>query len=206
MELQGKKIEFDLEEFVPLLLSNKQEGYREILDIDIMHEESYPTYLGFYDALKERGITKVDLVISDGHKGIKRAVSESFVGSSRQLCSVHFKRNLMKIVSKKSLNKVFDDLNDILKAESTDEAYSLAHRMIATYEKKFPKLAEYLVKNLGDVMPNGWIESMFRGKIWNTVVKLRRNLQKNFDAIIFRVIFFKIIFVNFPVNRICQCY
>ena len=30
MELQGKKIEFDLEEFVPLLLSNKQEGFRLI--------------------------------------------------------------------------------------------------------------------------------------------------------------------------------
>ena len=31
MELKnGKKIEFDLEEFVPLLLSNKQEGFRLI--------------------------------------------------------------------------------------------------------------------------------------------------------------------------------
>ena len=30
LELKGKKIEFDLEEFVPLLLSNKQEGFRKI--------------------------------------------------------------------------------------------------------------------------------------------------------------------------------
>ncbi len=69
MELQGKKIEFDLEEFVPLLLSNKQDGYREILDIDIMHEESYPTYLGFFDALKERGISKMELFTVNSNIG-----------------------------------------------------------------------------------------------------------------------------------------
>lgn len=59
-----------------------EEGYHEILDIDIMHEESYPAYLGFFDVLKECSISKVDLAISDGHKWIKRAVSESFSESS----------------------------------------------------------------------------------------------------------------------------
>jgi len=33
-----------------------EDGYREVLDIDIMNEESYPSYLGFFDALKDRGI------------------------------------------------------------------------------------------------------------------------------------------------------
>ena len=142
-----------------------------------MHEESYPTYLGFFDALKERGVSKVDLVISDGHKGIKRAASESFVGSSWQLCSVHFKRNLMKIVPKKSLNEVLDYLDDILKAESTDEANSLAHGMIATYEDKFPKLAEYLVKNLGDVMSFIAFPQKHRRKIHSTNLVERFNKE-----------------------------
>jgi len=137
---------------VMIAIGVNEDGYREILDIDIMHEESYPTYLGFFDTLKERGISKVDLVISDGHKGIKRAASESFSGSSWQLCSVHFKRNLMKIVPKKSLNEVLEYLGDVLKSKSTDEAHSLGHGMIATYENKFPKLAKYLNDNLGDVM------------------------------------------------------
>ena len=137
---------------VMIAIGVNEDGYREILDIDIMHEESYATYLGFFDALKERGISKVDLVISDGHKGIKRAARESFVGSSWQLCSIHFKRNLMKIVPKKSLHEVLDYLDHILKAKSTDEAHSLGHGMIATYEEKFPKLAKYLIDNLGDVM------------------------------------------------------
>jgi transposase-like protein len=137
---------------VMIAIGVNDDGYREVLDIDIMDEESYPSYLGFFDALKDRGISKVDLIISDGHKGIKRAASESFNGSSWQLCSVHFKRNLMKIVPKKSLNEVLDCLSDVLKAKSIEEAHSLGYGMIATYEEKFPRLAKYLTDNLGDMM------------------------------------------------------
>jgi transposase-like protein len=137
---------------VMIAIGVNEDGYREVLDIDIMEEESYLSYLGFFDALKDRGISKVDLIISDGHKGIKRAASESFNGSSWQLCSVHFKRNLMKIVPKKSLNEVLDNLSDVLKATSVDEAHSLGHKMITTYEGRFPRLAKYLTDNLGDMM------------------------------------------------------
>ncbi len=49
----------------------------EILDIVPMESESVATYTDFFDELKERGIEKVDLIISDGHKGIKKTTSES---------------------------------------------------------------------------------------------------------------------------------
>ena len=137
---------------VMIAVGVNEDGYREVLDIDIIHEESYVSYLGFFETLKERGISKVDLIISDGHKGIKRAASESFVGSSWQLCSVHFKRNLMKIVPKKSFNEVLEYLNNVLTAKSMDEAHSLGHGMMATYEDRFPKLTKYLTDNLGDMM------------------------------------------------------
>ena len=52
-----------------------EEGYREILDIAPMESEAVSTYEDFFDGLKERGMKKADLIISDGHKGIKRAAS-----------------------------------------------------------------------------------------------------------------------------------
>lgn len=137
---------------VMIAVGVNDEGYREILDIDIIHEESFATYKGFFAALKERGLKRVDLVISDGHKGIKRAAQESFSGSSWQLCSVHFKRNLMKIVPKKMLSAVLEELNDVLKVRDIREAHSAGYAMIATYEDTFPKLAKYLSDNIGDVM------------------------------------------------------
>lgn len=134
---------------VMIAVGVNEDGYREILDIDIIHEESFATYKGFFETLKERGLKRVDLVISDGHKGIKKAAASSFVGSSWQLCSVHFKRNLMKIVPKKEINGVLEYLNYVLKSK---DVHSEAHGMIATYEDKFPRLAKYLSDNIGDVM------------------------------------------------------
>lgn len=125
-------------------------GTREILDITPMESESFGTYTEFFDGLKDRGIKKVDLIISDGHRGIKKAAKESFVGSSWQFCSVHLKRNLMKIVAKKDLEEVLDDLKKVLKCESFEEALSAANGMIATYEDSKPRLAKFLMENLYD--------------------------------------------------------
>jgi len=125
-------------------------GVREILDITPMENESTTTYTDFFDGLKDRGVKKIDLIISDGHKGIKKAAKESFIGSSWQFCSVHLKRNLMKIVPKKELAKVLVELNEVLKADSFIEATSLANGMIASYEDTKPKIAEFLMNNLYD--------------------------------------------------------
>lgn len=125
-------------------------GTREILDITPMESESFATYTEFFDGLKDRGMKKVDLIISDGHRGIKKAAKESFVGSSWQFCSVHLKRNLMKIVSKKELEEVLDDLKYVLKSKSFEEALSAANSMIATYEDSKPRLAKFLMDNLYD--------------------------------------------------------
>ena len=125
-------------------------GTREILDITPMENESFATYTDFFDGLKDRGIQKVDLIISDGHKGIKKAAKESFVGSSWQFCSVHLKRNLMKIVAKKDLEEVLDYLKDVLNCKSFEEATSMANGMIATYEDSKPRLAKFLMENLYD--------------------------------------------------------
>jgi transposase-like protein len=125
-------------------------GVREILDITPMESESFGTYTEFFDGLKDRGVKKIDLIISDGHKGIKKAAKESFVGSSWQFCSVHMKRNLMKIVAKKDLEEVFEYLKDVLRSKSFEEATSMANGMIATYEDSKPRLAKFLMDNLYD--------------------------------------------------------
>jgi len=41
-------------------------------------------------ALKERGMDKVDIVISDGHRRIQAAAGRAFPGSNWQMFHVHF--------------------------------------------------------------------------------------------------------------------
>ena len=67
-------------------------------------------------------------MISDDHKGIKSAASKSFIGSSWQLCSIHVKRNLIKIVPKKDLEEVLSYFDDVLcaKDRTTDRNQMIA--------------------------------------------------------------------------------
>ena len=162
---------------VMIAIGVNEEGYREILDVDIIHEESYATYKGFFESLKDRGVKRVDLVISDGHRGIKRAASDSFVGSSWQLCTVHLKRNLMKIVPKKSFAEVVEQLDDVFRARDLKEAMNMVRSMIAAHEERMPKLAKFLEANLGDAMTFLSFPKRHHRKIHSTNVLERFNKE-----------------------------
>ena len=129
-----------------------EEGYREILDMAPMESESVVTYSEFFDGLKERGIAQVDLIISDGHTGIKKAASESFIGSSWQLCTVHFKRNLLKMVPQKDSKTILEEINTILHFPTMQEAVNYANGMAAAYEVSHPKLIRFMTDHLMDTL------------------------------------------------------
>ena len=79
----------------------REDGYREILGATIADSEDQIFWSSLFDDLKDRGLSGVELVVLDGHKGIQKAVQESFVGASWQMCHVHFIRALLKKVTNK---------------------------------------------------------------------------------------------------------
>ena len=48
--------------------------------------ENEEFWLGLFEALKERGLTGVQLVVSDGHTGIHKAAEAALLGASWQIC------------------------------------------------------------------------------------------------------------------------
>ncbi len=84
------------------------DGHREILGARIADAETELLWEGYFDELKARGLHGVKMVISDGHRGIRSAVERCFLGASWQMCQVHFIRNLMKVIPKKSWGDVVD--------------------------------------------------------------------------------------------------
>ncbi|MBD3792484.1 MAG: transposase, partial [Campylobacterales bacterium] len=108
---------------------------------------------------------------------IKKAAASSFVGSSWQLCSVHFKRNLMKIVPKKDLEEVLEYLNDVLSCETFDQATSIANGMIATYEDTHPRLTQFLMDNLYEACMFMTFPKTHRRKIHSTNMLERFNKE-----------------------------
>ena len=91
-----------------------EDGYREILGARIADSEDAMFWEDFFSDLKERGLKGVELVVSDGHKGIQKAIQTSFIGSSWQMCHVHFIRTVLKKVPKKYHKQVTEKLKEIL--------------------------------------------------------------------------------------------
>jgi putative transposase len=73
----------------------------EILGASVADAEHELTWEGTFSDLKERGLTKVDLIISDGHTGIQSAAGKMFPGSSWQMCHVHFIWAVLRKVPRK---------------------------------------------------------------------------------------------------------
>ena len=81
----------------PLLISIgiDTNGYRKILGVNMVLEESSSTWTEHFTALKERGLKTVGLTISAVHKGLVKAQEEKFPGTPHQRCMVHWERNLL---------------------------------------------------------------------------------------------------------------
>lgn len=95
----------------------REDGYREILNAEVVESEEEYCWESCFENLKSRGLKGVKLVISDGNKGIQNAVGKSFIGSSWQMCNVHFMRAVLKNISKKDKKDVAYMLKDAIEDE-----------------------------------------------------------------------------------------
>jgi putative transposase len=57
----------------------RADGTREVLGIDIGESEAGAFWTAFFRSLRARGLTGVQLVISDHHSGLKAAIAAVFV-------------------------------------------------------------------------------------------------------------------------------
>jgi len=102
-------------------------GCREILGAKVAANEDEPAWESLFAELKDRGLKGVKLVVSDGHKGIQKAVEKAFLGSSWQMCAVHFMRAVLKNIPKKNKMEVAYELRDAL--EDENRMQMLANRL-----------------------------------------------------------------------------
>ena len=102
----------------------KEDGYRELLGARVADAEHELTWEGIFSDLRERGLSSVDLVISDGHTGIRAAAEKMFPGSSWQMCHVHFIRAVLRKVSRKYHKPIAERLKECLINPSLLSAYA----------------------------------------------------------------------------------
>ncbi len=65
-------------EGVLIVSAVKAHGYREIVAVEVADTESETTYQELFHSLKSRGLSGVQLVVSDDHEGLKAAIARHF--------------------------------------------------------------------------------------------------------------------------------
>jgi transposase-like protein len=78
------------------------EGRRQIVGFDIVTTEDTAAWTAFLRSLVARGLSGVELVISDAHGGIKATIETVLSDSSWQRCRTHFMANFANRVPKAS--------------------------------------------------------------------------------------------------------
>ncbi|MDD1727871.1 MAG: transposase [Methanospirillum sp.] len=105
-----------------------------------------------FEELKERGLTDVQMVISDGHKGIQAVILKAFTGVSWQMYLVHFMRAILRNIPVKSqndfrpsLNAAFFKNNGDLEDICEDLQYHGYHKAVDTIERSSTDIHIYRV-------------------------------------------------------------
>ncbi|WP_367358339.1 IS256 family transposase [Methanothrix sp.] len=101
-----------------IVMGVRDDGYREILGARIADGEDELFWSGLFQDLADRGLSGVKLVISDGHKGIQKAVEKSFLGASWQMCHVHLMRAVLRNVAKKYQEEIAEKIKIALEDET----------------------------------------------------------------------------------------
>jgi transposase-like protein len=131
----------------------RDDGYREILAVEVADTESEATYQEMFRSLKSRGLSGVELVCSDDHKGLKAAIIRHFQGASWQRCQVHYVRNLLGMVSFAKRKELGADLRAIFAATSREQALGFASSVANKWrEKGNEKVAEHLEEHVEECL------------------------------------------------------
>jgi transposase-like protein len=127
------------------------DGRREILGMEIGPSEAETFWTGFLRGLARRGLRGVKLVISDGHEGIKAAVSK-VMNAGWQRCRVHFMRNVMAHAGKSGRRVVAAFMGAAFAQDDADAAKAQWRRVADQLRPKLPKLAHLLDAAETDVL------------------------------------------------------
>jgi putative transposase len=143
-------------------------GQRELLGIEVGDSEDEAFWTAFLRRLRERGLTGVQLVISDAHAGLKKAIARCFQGCSWQRCRVHFARNLLVKVPKASQDMVAAALRSVFVQQEATAVEQQWDQVISMLTEKFPAAAALMAQAKEDVLAFRSSPTEHWRKIWST--------------------------------------
>ncbi len=160
---------------VLIAIGVNSEGHREILGIRVGDSESEASWSDFFGWMKARGLKGVDLMVSDHHGGLIKAIRQHFQGVPWQRCQVHFARNILDAVPKSTRDEVRSHVRSIFTAPDQKAARVLLEQTLEQFTKKAPRAMSILETGFEDAMTVLQLPEKYRKKLRSTNVLERLN-------------------------------
>ena len=140
---------------VSLLVASavNSEGYREILGICEGAKEDKSGWSSFLRHLMDRGLSGVQLIISDACRGLVESLADYLPEARWQRCMVHFYRNVFSHVPSTKVRQVSHMLKAIHAQESLKAAQEKAQSVVAERRsQKMTRAAELVEQHINETL------------------------------------------------------
>jgi len=152
----------------------KRDGRRSILGISVSLSEAEAHWRAFLEGLVKRGLSGVQLIVSDDHAGMEAARKAIFTGIPWQRCQFHLQQNAQSYVPRVGMRgEVAEDIRTIFNAPDRETAESYLKKAVEKYAVLAPKLADWMEVNL----PEGFTAFAF-SKLHHRKLRTSNQLER----------------------------
>ena len=124
------------------------EGKRQVLGVELANRESQSSWREFLLALKQRGLSGVEVAVSDDHAGLRKAIAEILPEAAWQRCYVHFLRNALDYLPRKADDDCLQELRWLYARRNLAEAQHDLAAWLTRWQRKYPKLTDWVKENI----------------------------------------------------------
>ena len=160
------------------------DGRREVLGFDVGDSEDGAFWTAFLRSLKSRGLSGVQLVISDAHAGLRAAIEAILIGAAWQRCRVHFLRMLAQ-VPKGSAEMVAAAVRTIFAQPDADHVREQLDTIAGMLGRQLPKVETMLRGAADDITAFADFPVPHWKKIWSTnpLERLNKEVKRRTDVV-----------------------
>jgi transposase-like protein len=134
------------------LIGIDPEGKREVLGFSTGDRENQQAWEALLTDLKDRGLERVDLWISDGGKAMINAIESKFLNAKRQRCVRHKMENVLGYIPNEQQAQLYPELRAVFYQDNLEKAEQTAAAFLLKYEPTYPTACDCLRRDLNECL------------------------------------------------------
>lgn len=146
-----------------------ENGFREILGLMLGDSESETSWTELLTWLKKRHFRGLNIVVSDSHRSLVRAIRNQFQGTTWQRCQTYFMRNILDATPKSIQTEILIRvIRTLFTAPDIETTRLLLKKIIEDYSGKAPKAMEILESGFDHATAVLDLSERYRGRLRTT--------------------------------------